>query len=162
MFTWINHNSLYILIFIFPFVISTFTYFYISKNRLFILLLFISLTTFFILVRLIFAPQEPSQQEKIELSSIEQKGKIVVQFFSPNCLGCVLSERAINNFKNTYSEEFKVIQINIADDDYSDMVKKYNVSVVPTFIYFNDGIVVESYKGTLRSSEDLYKKFTIQ
>ena len=162
MFTWINHNSLYILIFIFPFVISTFTYFYISKNRLFVLLLFISLTTFFILVRLIFAPQEPSQQEKIELSSIEQKGKIVVQFFSPNCLGCVLSERAINNFKNTYSEEFKVIQINIADDDYSDMVKKYNVSVVPTFIYFNDGIVVESYKGTLRSSEDLYKKFTIQ
>tara|TARA_Y100000768_G_scaffold222170_1_gene167489 strand:+ start:1199 stop:1687 length:489 start_codon:yes stop_codon:yes gene_type:complete len=162
MFTWINHNSLYILIFIFPFVISTFTYFYISKNRLFILLLFISLTTFFILVRLIFAPQEPSQQEKIELSSIEQKGKIVVQFFSPNCLGCVLSERAINNFKNTYSEEFKVIQINIADDDYSDMVKKYNVSVVPTFIYFDDGIVVESYKGTLRSSEDLYKKFTIQ
>jgi len=162
MFTWINHNSLYILIFIFPFVISTFTYFYISKNRLFVLLLFISLTTFFILVRLIFAPQEPSQQEKIELSSIEQKGKIVVQFFSPNCLGCVLSERAINNFKNTYSEEFKVIQINIADDDYSDMVKKYNVSVVPTFIYFDDGIVVESYKGTLRSSEDLYKKFTIQ
>ena len=69
MFTWINHNSLYILIFIFPFVISTFTYFYISKNRLFILLIFISLTAFFILVRLIFAPQEPSQQEKIELSS---------------------------------------------------------------------------------------------
>ena len=111
---------------------------------------------------MIFAPQEPSQQEKIELSSIEQNGKIVVQFFSPNCLGCVLSERAINNFKKTYSEEFKVIQINIADNDYSDMVKKYNVSVVPTFIYFNDGIVVESYKGTLRSSEDLYKKFTIQ
>ena len=162
MFTWINHNSLYILIFIFPFVISTFTYFYISKNRLFILLLFISLTTFFILVRLIFAPQEQSQQEKIEISSIEQKGKIVVQFFSPNCLGCVLSERAINNFKKTYSEEFKVIQINIADDDYSDMVKKYNVSVVPTFIYFDDGIAVESYKGTLRSSEALYKKFTIQ
>ena len=99
MFTWINHNSLYILIFIFPFVISTFTYFYISKNRLFILLIFISLTAFFILVRLIFAPQEPSQQEKIELSSIEQNGKIVVQFFSPNCLGCVLSEIAINNLR---------------------------------------------------------------
>ena len=31
---------------------------------------------------------------------------------------------------STYSEEFKVIQINIADNDYSDMVKKYNVSVV--------------------------------
>ena len=161
MFTWINHNSLYILILFFPFVVSVFIYFYISKNKFFVFSIFIILTIFFIMIRLFFAPENSSLEERININSeIESKGKIVVQFFSPNCLGCLLNEGAINNFKNEYSNEFKVIKINIADDDYSQMVKKYNISVVPTFIYFYDGIAMETYTGTLRNSETLYEKFS--
>ena len=91
MFTWINHNSLYILILFFPFVVSVFIYFYISKNKFFVFSIFIILTIFFIMIRLFFAPENSSLEERQNINSeIESKGKIVVQFFSPNCLGLSL------------------------------------------------------------------------
>ena len=58
MFTWVNHNSLYILIFIFPFLISLLSYIYLTKNKIIIFSIFFFLLLAFLILKNAFVPQE--------------------------------------------------------------------------------------------------------
>ena len=123
MYSWINHNSLYILIFIFPLISTIFIYFYVSKNKFILLSSFLFLTLFFILLKVFFQPQTTDDITQIELSEIiNNESDVIVEFFSPNCMGCVLSEKAVNEFREKYSKKYKFIKLNISDDRYSELV----------------------------------------
>ena len=161
MYSWINHNSLYILIFIFPIISTIFIYFYVSKNKFILLSSFLFLTLFFILIKVFFQPQTTDDITQIELSEIiNNESDVIVEFFSPNCMGCVLSEKAVNEFIEKYSKKYKFIKLNISDDRYSELVLNNLVTITPTFIYYKNGEMKEKYVGMLNDSEKLLEKFT--
>jgi thiol-disulfide isomerase/thioredoxin len=160
MFTWVNHNSLYILIFIFPVLISLLSYFYITKNKIIVFSIFFFLIVFFLLIKILLSPQESTSLEQSNIENIfESEGKLVVEFFSPNCLGCILSENAVKEFNTNYSDEFNFIKLNISDERYSSLVNDYQISVTPTFLLINEGKVINKYQGVLSNSKKLYEAF---
>jgi thiol-disulfide isomerase/thioredoxin len=160
MYSWINHNSLYILIFVFPVFVTIFIYFYISKNKIILLSSFLLLTLIFVLVKVYFQPQSTDDINQIELARIiNNEQDVIIEFFSPNCMGCVLSENAANEFIEKYSNKYKFIKLNISDKRYSELVLENLVTVTPTFIYYKDGEMKEKYIGILNDSEKLYEKF---
>jgi thiol-disulfide isomerase/thioredoxin len=160
MYSWINHNSLYILIFLFPVLVTIFVYIYISKNKLLLLSSFLLLTLFFILIKIFFQPQSTENINQIELAEIiNNESDVVIEFFSPNCMGCVLSEKAVNEFIEKYSNRYKIIKLNISDKRYAELVSENLVTVTPTFIYYKDGEMIEKYVGMLNDSDKLHEKF---
>jgi len=160
MFYWINHNSLYILIFLFPALTTILIYFFASKNKLILLSSFILLTLLFLLVKFFFQPQSTDDINQVELEEIiNNESEVIIEFFSPNCMGCVLSEQAVNEFREKYSNKYKFIKLNISDDRYSELVSKNSITVTPTFIYYRDGEIREKYFGMLNDYEKLHKKF---
>ncbi len=160
MYTWINHNSLYILIFLFPILFSSLLFFYVTKNKLIIIVSFILITLLFVSVKIFFQPKSNNDLTQVELIEIiDNEENVVIEFFSPNCMGCVLSQTAINEFINNYSNEFKVIKLNVSDSRYSNIISENMVTVTPTFIYYKKGKIYEKYVGMLNDSEKLYQKF---
>ena len=160
MFTWVNHNSLYILIFIFPFLISLLSYIYLTKNKIIIFSIFFFLLLAFLILKNTFVPQESLSLDKTNRDSIfENEGKLVVEFFSPNFLGCILSENAVKEFNTKYSEEYDFLKINIADTNYANIVRDYEITLTPTFLLIDKGEVINKYQGILSNSENLYKAF---
>ncbi|MBL06688.1 MAG: hypothetical protein CL773_02325 [Chloroflexi bacterium] len=160
MYTWINHNSLYILIFLFPILFSSLLFFYVTKNKLIIIVSFILITLLFVSVKIFFQPKSNNDLTQVELIEIiDNKENVVIEFFSPNCMGCVLSQTAINEFINNYSNEFKVIKLNVSDSRYSNIISENMITVTPTFIYYKKGKIYEKYVGMLNDSEKLYQKF---
>ena len=75
-------------------------------------------------------------------------------------MGCVLSEKAVNEFIEKYSKKYKFIKLNISDDRYSELVLNNLVTITPTFIYYKNGEMKEKYVGMLNDSEKLLEKFT--
>ena len=160
MYTWINHNSLYILIFLFPILFSSLLFFYVTKNKLIIIVSIILITLLFVSVKIFFQPKSNNDLTQVELIEIiDNEENVVIEFFSPNCMGCVLSQTAINEFINNYSNEFKVIKLNVSDSRYSNIISENMVTVTPTFIYYKKGKIYEKYVGMLNDSEKLYQKF---
>tara|TARA_B100000579_G_scaffold91934_1_gene72637 strand:- start:17891 stop:18382 length:492 start_codon:yes stop_codon:yes gene_type:complete len=160
MYSWINHNSLYILIFFFPIVATLFIYFYISKNKFILISSFLLLTLIFVLIKIFFQPQPTDNIDQVELEQIiNNESEVIIEFFSPNCMGCVLSEPAVNEFLEKYSNKYKFIKLNVSDKRYSELVKKNLITVTPTFIYYKDGKVKDKYVGMLSDFEKLYEKF---
>jgi len=160
MYTWLNHNSLFILIFIFPFLISLISYIYLTKRRIVIFSIFFFLLILFLILKSLFVPQEsPSLNNMNKANIFENEGKLVVEFFSPNCLGCILSENAVNEFNSKYFEEYDFLKINISDINYSNIVRDYQITVTPTFLLINKGEVINKYQGILSNSENLYQAF---
>lgn len=160
MYTWINHNSLYILIFLFPILISSLLFFYVTKNKFVIIIAFILLTLLFVSVKIFFQPKSNVDISQVELVEIiDNEEHVVIEFFSPNCMGCVLSQSAVNEFIDNYSNKFKVIKLNVSDNRYSNIVSENMITVTPTFIYYKNGKIYEKYVGMLNDSEKLYEKF---
>ncbi len=107
-----------------------------------------------------FQPQSTDDINQIELAEIiNNESDVVIEFFSPNCMGCVLSEQAVNEFIEEHSNRYKVIKLNISDKRYAELVSENFVTVTPTFIYYKDGEMKEKYIGMLNDSEKLYEKF---
>lgn len=159
MFSWINHNSLYILIFFFPIVITIVVYYNFSKNKFLLISLFVFLTLLFVLVKIFFQPNATDDIDQVELDQIiNNESEVIIEFFSPNCMGCVLSEKEVNEFIEKYSE-YKFIKLDVSDKRYSELVMKNFITVTPTFLYFKNGKFNDKYVGMLSDSENLYEKF---
>ncbi|MEC7837372.1 MAG: thioredoxin family protein [Chloroflexota bacterium] len=112
------------------------------------------------MIKIFFQPQSTENINQIELAEIiNNESDVVIEFFSPNCMGCVLSEKAVNEFIEKYSNRYKIIKLNISDKRYAELVSENLVTVTPTFIYYKDGEMIEKYVGMLNDSDKLHEKF---
>ena len=59
-------------------------------------------------------------------------------------MGCVLSQSAVNEFIDNYSNKFKVIKLNVSDNRYSNVISENTITVTPTFIYYKNGKIYEN------------------
>ena len=114
MFHWINHNSLYIITVLFPIILSIIFYNYFSKNKLIFLSVFLLLLVISITTKILIEPG--NKTNSLEINSILSNEKpMVIEFYSPNCMGCVISEKSFLDFRKSYPERFSTFQINISD-----------------------------------------------
>ncbi|MBI63191.1 MAG: hypothetical protein CL775_04165 [Chloroflexi bacterium] len=158
MFHWINHNSLYIITFLFPIIVSIIFYNYLSKNKLILLSVFVLLLVISISTKILIEPG--NKTNSLEINSILSVDKpMVIEFYSPNCMGCVISEKPFLNFQQSYSEIFATFQIDIYDKNYSDLIRKYEITSTPTFVLIHKGKLVDKYVGLLTNKEKLYIRF---
>ena len=117
MFQWINHNSLYIITFLFPIIVSIIFYNYLSKNKLILLSVFVLLLVISISTKILIEPG--NKTNSLEINSVLSVDKpMVIEFYSPNCMGCVISEKPFLDFQKSYSERFTSFQIDIYDKKY--------------------------------------------
>ncbi len=158
MFHWINHNSLYIITFLFPIILSIIFYNYFSKNKLIFLSVFLLLLVISITTKILIEPG--NKTNSLEINSILSNEKpMVIEFYSPNCMGCVISEKSFLDFQKSYPERFTTFQINISDKNYSDLVRKYEITSTPTFVLIHQGKLIDKYVGLLTNKEKLYIRF---
>lgn len=73
------------------------------------------------------------------------EGIAVVDFFATWCGPCKMLSPIISEIANEYSNSVKVCTVNV--DENQDLVRKYNITSVPTLIFFKKGMPVKSSVG---------------
>ena len=73
------------------------------------------------------------------------KGKVALLFHIPgHCAGC---RRAIGILETKKLEDWTIIKIDSEDENMSGLIKKYNVSMAPTLVIFENGEQKETIAG---------------
>lgn len=81
---------------------------------------------------------------------------VVMKFSSPMCLDCKKLEGTINEIIPKYADKiiYEKISSQASDSKTSAMIKKYNVTLVPTMIFLKkDGNVYKRTEGYMTSAE---------
>jgi len=98
--------------------------------------------------------------ELINSSNFEQEVlksdiPVVVDVFATWCGPCQQVAPIFDELAKELAGKYKLVKINI--DDERDLAIKYNVSTIPTFLFFKNGEVV-GREGGSQSKEDLKAK----
>jgi thioredoxin 1 len=79
-----------------------------------------------------------------ESSEIPRDGKVVIDFFATWCGPC----KQIAPYYQQMAETFPGVTFLKADvDEAAGLAEEYGVQVLPTFVFLNKGVVVETIKG---------------
>ncbi|MDZ4833720.1 MAG: thioredoxin [Candidatus Melainabacteria bacterium] len=81
---------------------------------------------------------------------LQSKVPVVVDFFATWCGPCRQLGPILEKLSTEVSAKALVVKVNA--DDSSDLAAKYNVSGLPTLLFFKDGVVVERHAGLMSLS----------
>lgn len=84
---------------------------------------------------------------------LEEKDLVLVDFYNERCPPCRMLTPIINNLTNV----IKVVKLNT--DGNFDLCSKYQVSAIPTMLFFKNGEVIKKLIG-FHSEEQLRKIIT--
>lgn len=91
-------------------------------------------------------------------SSIISARFVIVDFWATWCGPC----KKIAPFVELMSEKYDhILFLKVDADEMSELSKEYNISSLPTFIFFKDGVIVEELRGANNIKlEELIRKHT--
>ena len=114
-----------------------------------IAILVLPLITYFVL--------EKTNTNAVNFEAQAKTGKAsVIKFYSPMCLDCKKLETVVNEVmpKYTSSVTYQSINGQSADKEVEALVKKYNVTLVPTMVFIKkDGSLYKRTEGALTKNE---------
>ena len=89
---------------------------------------------------------------------IEDKGKVLVDFYADWCAPCKLMSPIVEAIAKSYDGQISVAKLNI--DKSPNIASKYKVMSIPTLIYFENGAKVDSIVGLVDQAEieDMIKR----
>lgn len=79
-----------------------------------------------------------------EESEIPQKGAVVIDFYATWCGPC---KRIAPTFEKLAEAFSGITFLKVDVDESADLVNKYDVNAMPTFIFLKDGVVIKRVEG---------------
>ena len=87
-----------------------------------------------------------------EISEIPLKGSVVIDFFATWCGPCKKIAPAFEKLAEVYPS---IAFLKVDVDESGELVDRYEVQAMPTFIFMKDGVVVKRIEGAdLRAMEE--------
>jgi thiol-disulfide isomerase/thioredoxin len=77
-----------------------------------------------------------SDEQKIS-AEIGQGQPVLLEFQSPYCAACVAAKPTVDKVETEYSNQLKVIRLNVQDPVGRELARSYDFQFTPTFIFFN-------------------------
>ena len=79
-----------------------------------------------------------------ELSEIPQTGSVVIDFFATWCGPC---KRIAPMFEQLADEYTGVVFLKVDVDESAELVDRFEISAMPTFVFLKDGKIVRKVEG---------------
>lgn len=84
---------------------------------------------------------------------IPSTGTVLVDLWAPWCGPCKVMTPIVESIQQEMGN-FKLVKVNVDEPESRDIIEKYNIRAVPTFLIFKDGVCVQQFSGT-RTKNDL-------
>mgnify|MGYP001068637987 FL=1 len=85
-------------------------------------------------------------------SEINEAGKLVIaDFYSDSCVPCKRMSPLLAETEEENPEGIKLVKLNITFD--GETAQKYNVTSVPTLVFFKDGAEKARLKGAVKKAQ---------
>lgn len=81
---------------------------------------------------------------------ITSQKPVLVDFFATWCGPCKAMEPVVKDVAQTMGDKARVVKVDI--DKQQHLARQYNVSAVPTFMIFKNGVVVWRHPGMIDKS----------
>ncbi len=87
------------------------------------------------------------------LPSVASTGAQVIKFSSPMCFECQELDKVFKEVYSNYDNKITLKKVNVSsnDNETKQLIKKYNITLVPTTIFQNsEGSVVRRIEGSMQ------------
>jgi len=88
---------------------------------------------------------------KGEFDDFVSEGLVVIDFYADWCMPCVMMAPIVEELSEKFEGKIKFGKVSV--DDNPDLVKKFEVNAMPTFVLFENGEVKEKFIGGMPLEE---------
>ncbi len=91
------------------------------------------------------------------MSEEKVTGAELIDFWAVWCGPCKVMEPILEELETEFKDKVKITKLNVDEEPNQEMVQKYNVMSIPTYLFVKDGEVVDQAIGA-QSKEEMTKK----
>ena len=88
-------------------------------------------------------------KKDFEKKVLNEKGSVVVKFTADWCMPCKMIEPHLKKLAKEYDGRIKFYEIDVEDEENSEIVTKYEITNLPTLLIFKEGKIISSIVGFL-------------
>ena len=92
---------------------------------------------------------EKVTKKDFEEKVLKEKLLVVVKFTADWCMPCKMIEPHLKKLAQEYDGKIKFYEIDVEDEENSEIVTKYDITNLPTLLIFKEGKIISSIVGFL-------------